>query len=146
MTTTANTKQALAPGQQLTCNAGTAIVRLQRVDNGHTGTPVYRVWVEQPTAVDGWDHTYADETIARIEATRAVVLFRKYRTAHHIDARRQELAAARDEQIRRAARRMHNPTTLAQIEAELDSLLTLGDAAHLAALRAGMNAIYHTAA
>ncbi len=102
--------------------------------------------VEQPTAVDGWDHTYPDETQARFEATRAVHLFRRYRTAHAIDARRTELAAARDEQIRRAARRMHNPTTLAAIEAELDTLLTFGDAAHLATLRAGMNAIYHHAA
>ncbi len=142
MTTTANTKQALAPGQQLTCPAGSATVFCQRVDNGHTGRPVFHVWVEQGGVVDGFDHTYPDETQARFEATRAVHLFRQYRTVHGVAARRTQLAETIREQEARHARRMHNPALLDAARTELDTLLGFADAEGLHHLRARITRIY----
>ncbi len=136
MTTTAATKAPLAPGQQLTCTAGSAFVVLQRVDNGLTGTKVFRVVVNQPTAVDGFDYTYGDEATARAEATRATVLFRAHRTVHGIAARRNELAMALATEEHRARRHMHSPSRMTAIRTEPATLLDLADAHQLHQRRA----------
>jgi hypothetical protein len=135
--------QVLEPGQQISCDASDfATVVLHRVDNGHAA-PAFLVYVEHGGyRPEGWEYSYDNETTARFEATRAARLFAKYGTADRIEARRAELIRVRDEQRSRQLRRMHNPQTLADAEAELDALMSFGDMVMLAELKARMDALY----
>jgi hypothetical protein len=140
-------KRSFAPGEQITYAVPdtSATVTMHRTDNGHTGR-LFLVYVAQGAyRPDGWTYTYADETTARFEATRAATLLQRYGTADRIEARRDHLAGIVGEQDARAVRGMHNPATLAAARAELDSLLTFADMAALVRLRADL-AVYSTPA
>lgn len=138
------TRRPLAPGEQISYEVpGTsAAVTVHRTDPGTTGEQVYLVFVAQGAhRPDGWTYTYGDETAARFEATRAAHLFRRYRTADTIEARRLDLTqTVRDEECRQA-RSMHKTAVQAAARTELDSLMTLADMAALYRLRADLDAL-----
>lgn len=138
------TRRPLAPGEQITYPVpnSSATVTVHRTDNGHTGETVFLVYVAQGAhRPEGWTHTYLDELTARFEATRAAQLFKRYRTADAIEARRLDLVQAVRDEEHRQARGMHNPTVLAATRTELDSLMTLADMAALYRLRADLTAL-----
>lgn len=124
MTTTAATKQALAPGQQtpLVIPGTNAVVYVQR-----TGPATYHVWVELGGVVPGWDATFTTEAEASVEYRRAARAFHAHRTGHGIETRRQVLAIELNAQHSRMPRRMHNRDRIEEIEAELTALETFGD-------------------
>lgn len=129
---TTKTRKPLTPGQRIGFDVpdSTATVYIQRGE-----VEGFRVWVEQGPIPAGWDYTYRDEYTARAEARRAAYLFHRYRTADAIEARREMLVQAREEQVRRQARGLNVRARLVAIDAELDTLETFGDRALLAQLR-----------
>lgn len=132
--------QALAPGEHIpfAVPGSTAVVTVQATETG-TYTVVVAQGAHRP---DGWSYSYADETTARFEATRAAQLFHRHGSADAIEAHRQHLVEVKTEQERRSLRRMHNATVLAEAEAELDTLHNFGAMVALAELKARMNALY----
>ncbi len=126
-------KPALIPGQPLPFDVPGTLHRVE-MTKGVDGINV-AVWngSDRP---DGWTYTYADETVARTEARRAVKLIAHYGGTEQIRRRQAQLAECIREQDARAVRRMHDRIGLADARAELDSLINLADAAALLRFRA----------
>lgn len=102
-----------------------AVVNAQRnqADNS------VRVWVEVGGFGEaGWDYVYGDEQVARAEARRAAKAFHAHRSTAGIDRRREQLAMELATEQARARRRMSSPTRIANIQTELDQLMSFGDA------------------
>lgn len=137
-------KRSLAAGEQIiyTVPNTSATVTVHRTDSGQTGEQVYLVYVAQGShRPEGWTYTYTDETTARFEATRAAQLLKRYGSADRIEVRRNDLTATVTEHNSRKRRNMHDAATLATAQDELDSLMTLADAAVLYRLRADLAAL-----
>lgn len=129
------TRTALTAGQPITYRAGHATVTLHVTDPG-----TFVVTVEQgPQRVEEWCYTYATETEARTAARHAAKAFKAHRTAEAIEARQAEISEALEDMRRRIA--VHYPINAderADLLAEDDSLMSLGELALAARFRAEM--------
>lgn len=136
---TKTTKAPLAPGARIAKQVGTAAtVFVQRGEAAGSG---FRVWVEEGGIADGWEHVYADETIARFEATRVYALLKAHGSTSAIERRTAELAQVVLEAERRRSRNYaYNRDAVDAAVKELDTLDTLADAAMLADIRARLAA------
>lgn len=135
MTQTTNTKAPLAIGECIAYSprgGGTGLViTLQRVRaNTYAVTTM-----AGPKRLDDWSKSYATELEARSAARHASLAFREWSCEAAINARRHALQFKVRDILNH---RRPNPRTLdelAEVEAELDGLMTLGDrAAYLSAV------------
>lgn len=131
--TTTKTRKPLTPGQPLPWTIpGTSAVIVVTLNTDHSCNVT--IW-QGAVRCDGWSHTFPTEAEARAEARRAVHLFHRHRTAEAVEARRDMLIQAREEQVRRQARGHNVRARLDSIDADLDALETFGDRVMLAQLR-----------